>query len=102
MSKNQKVACIGPLAFDRDKSEEDVYHSYGSGNERIIEVQQTLSSGSLIPKKAFIEIGGMEEDLFIDLVDYEWCWRAQKQGFSTFVTKEVKMAHRLGEDVITF
>ena len=51
VSENKKIACIGPLAFDRDKSEEDVYHSYGSGDERIIEVQQTLSSGSLIPKK---------------------------------------------------
>jgi len=40
----------------------------------------------------------MEEDLFIDLVDYEWCWRAEKLGFSTYVTNEVKMAHRLGED----
>ncbi|MDR7078835.1 rhamnosyltransferase [Neobacillus niacini] len=96
-SQNQNIACIGPLAFDRDKTEEDVYHSY-DGDERIIKVQQTLSSGSLIPKNAFIQIGGMEEDLFIDLVDYEWCWRAEKIGYSTYVTKEVKMAHRLGED----
>lgn len=98
VSQNQNIACIGPLAFDRDKTEEDVYHSYGSGDERIIKVHQTLSSGSLIPKDSFIHIGGMEEDLFIDLVDYEWCWRAEKMGFSTYVTKEVKMAHRLGED----
>lgn len=59
LSQNQKIACIGPLAFDRDKTEEDVYHSFGSGDERIIKVQQTLSSGSLIPKHAFIQIGGM-------------------------------------------
>ncbi|MEH7354721.1 glycosyltransferase family 2 protein [Neobacillus drentensis] len=98
VGQGKSIACIGPLAFDRDKTEDDVYHTYGSDDERIIEVQQTLSSGSLIPKNAFIQIGGMEEDLFIDLVDYEWCWRAEKMGYSTYVTKEVKMAHRLGED----
>lgn len=98
VSRNQNIACIGPLAFDRDKTEEDVYHSYGNGDEGIIKVQQILSSGSLIPKNAFIQIGGMEEDLFIDLVDYEWCWRAEKMGYSTYVTQGVKMAHRLGED----
>jgi rhamnosyltransferase len=98
LNQNKKIACIGPLAFDRDKSEDNVYHNYGSGAERIIKVQQTLSSGSLISKNAFINIGGMEEDLFIDLVDYEWCWRAEKGGYSTFVTNDVKMAHRLGED----
>jgi rhamnosyltransferase len=102
VSRNQNIACIGPLAFDRDKTQEDVYHNYGDGDERIIKVQQTLSSGSLIPKDAFIHIGGMEEDLFIDLVDYEWCWRAEQMGFSTYVTKEVKMAHRLGEDRYDF
>lgn len=97
LSHDEKIACIGPLAFDRDKSEEDVYHNYAS-DERIIKVGQTLSSGSLIPKSSLIVIGEMEDDLFIDLVDYEWCWRAEKMGYSTFVTKEVKMAHRLGED----
>lgn len=95
---NKKVACIGPVAFDRDKSEDQLYHSYGSGDKNIIEVQQTLSSGSLIPKESFINVGGMEEGLFIDIVDYEWCWRAKKKDYSTFVTNEVKMAHRLGED----
>jgi rhamnosyltransferase len=98
VKQDKKIACIGPLAFDRDKSEDDVYHNYGSNTDRIIKVQQTLSSGSLIPKNAFIEIGGMEEDLFIDIVDYEWCWRAEEMGYSTFVTNDVKMAHRLGED----
>ncbi|AGK55731.1 glycosyltransferase family 2 protein [Bacillus sp. 1NLA3E] len=98
VNQNKKIACIGPLAFDRDQSEDSLYNNFGSGDERIIEVQQTLSSGSLIPKSTFTEIGGMEDDLFIDIVDYEWCWRAKQIGYSTFITKDVKMAHRLGED----
>ena len=52
----RKIACIGPLAFDRDKTEEDVYHSYGNGDERIIEVRQTLSSGSLVPKRLLFKL----------------------------------------------
>lgn len=102
LSRDDKIACIGPLAFDRDKSEDAVYHKYDSGEEKIIKVKQTLSSGSLIPKASFIGIGGMEDDLFIDMVDYEWCWRAEELGYSTYVTNDVKMAHRLGEDRIRF
>lgn len=96
-NKNRKVACIGPLAFDRDKSEDNVYNQYGQEEERIVEVSETLSSGSLISKEAIAEIGKMEEDLFIDLVDYEWCWRAKERGYSTYISKDVKLAHRLGE-----
>ncbi|WP_312470525.1 glycosyltransferase family 2 protein [Neobacillus sp.] len=100
--KDIKVACIGPLAFNRDKSEENVYHNYGENNEMIIEVEQTLSSGSLISREALVTIGNMESDLFIDLVDYEWCWRAKEKGYSTFIAQDVKLAHRLGDDRINF
>jgi rhamnosyltransferase len=95
--QNKKVACVGPLAFDRDKTENSLYNNYGLEDDKVLEVSETLSSGSLISKKAIKEIGNMEEDLFIDLVDYEWCWRAKNKGYSTFIARDVKLAHRLGE-----
>lgn len=93
-----KVACVGPLAYNRDKTEEDVYHIPTSEEQDVIEVQETLSSGSLISKQTLTEVGYMEESLFIDLVDYEWCWRAKLKGYSTYIANKVKVAHRLGDD----
>jgi rhamnosyltransferase len=96
--KNKKVACIGPLAYNRDKSEDSVYHTYEGSESHLIEVSETLSSGMLITEDAIKEIGVMEDELFIDLVDYEWCWRAKEKGFSTYIAQDVKLAHRLGDD----
>jgi rhamnosyltransferase len=100
--QNKKVACIGPLAFNRDKSEDTIYHNYREEDELVIEVQQTLSSGSLISRDTLQAVGKMESELFIDLVDYEWCWRAKEKGFSTYIARDVKLAHRLGDDRISF
>src|SRR3990167_7638926 len=45
------------------------------------EVSETLSSGSLIPKVAYEAVGGMDDGLFIDAVDFEYCWRLRSKGF---------------------
>jgi rhamnosyltransferase len=54
------------------------------------------SSGALIPSSAFREVGLMEEGLFIDLVDFDWGWRAQHLGFLLLLDDKVTFVHSLG------
>ena len=61
------------------------------------DVDSTLSSGSLIPKKAWEAVGGMRDDLFIDAVDHEYCWRLRYAGFKVIRNKNALLAHRLGD-----
>jgi rhamnosyltransferase len=60
-----------------------------------------LSSGSLIPKKAYQKVGGMEDGLFIDSVDFEYCWRLQGSGFLTVIDNDCMLSHRLGQGTKT-
>ena len=39
----------------------------------------------------------MEEDLFIDWVDLEWCWRAIHMGYFIVGNADVVIEHRLGD-----
>jgi rhamnosyltransferase len=66
-------------------------------NENYFDVDCTLSSGSLIPKKAWMTIGGMRDDLFIDAVDHEYCWRLKDAGFDIIRNNKALLAHRLGD-----
>ncbi|WP_421227872.1 glycosyltransferase family 2 protein [Aeromonas enteropelogenes] len=61
------------------------------------DVDSTLSSGSLIPKHAWEVVGGMRNDLFIDAVDHEYCWRLRHAGFKVIRNKNALLAHRLGD-----
>ena len=56
----------------------------------------------MILHDVFLRIGGFEEDLFIDNVDFEWCWRAKTYGYPTYLADEISMGHRVGEGDINF
>jgi rhamnosyltransferase len=63
----------------------------------VIEIDTAIASGSLIPLNALDAVGDMREELFIDLVDIEWCLRAIHRGFRIFAVCDAVLGHTLGE-----
>ncbi|WP_201838733.1 glycosyltransferase family 2 protein [Microvirga zambiensis] len=59
-----------------------------------------IASGSLIPLTVLDQVGGFKEELFIDLVDVEWCFRARKAGYKSFLSPTATVDHRLGNDTV--
>jgi rhamnosyltransferase len=96
------IGAIAPIGIDHYSHKKLSYsiakirETFIAGHE-LLEVTHTMNSMSLIPVRLFKEVGGMEEDLFIDAVDCEWCWRAHyltKVRF--FYDTNILMDHRLG------
>lgn len=56
--------------------------------------KEVISSGSMIPVKSLKNIGLMREELFIDFVDYEWCWRANRKKYLIICDNEVHLVHQ--------
>lgn len=56
-----------------------------------------ITSGSVSPLELFRTLNGFSEDLFIDLVDFDFCCRARKAGRTLVVLDEVGMEHRVGD-----
>jgi rhamnosyltransferase len=67
-----------------------------------VECDFVISSGSLVPIEVLEHVGGMEEALFIDQVDTEWCLRARSMGYRVFGVCAAVLEHRLGEGVRWF
>lgn len=62
-----------------------------------------IASGMLVPAQALATVGLMREDLFIDWVDTEWCWRARKlHGLQIIGVGDVVIRHALGDAVVPF
>lgn len=65
----------------------------------VTEVTYMMNSGSLIPTALFKQVGLMCEELFIDDVDCEWCWRAsKKKGLHFFQDNDIIIEHHLGNN----
>ncbi len=91
---NIPVAGVGPVA--RSKSQDFIYHDYEK-DSGIKFVSQTLSSGFLYGKNSYMLVGSKDESLFIDFVDWDWCWRARKLGMYIAVDTSIVMEHMLGD-----
>ena len=60
-------------------------------------ITQAIASGLLIPVSALKTIGLMTEELFIDWVDLEWCWRANSYGYYILGCADIAIQHKLGD-----
>lgn len=60
-------------------------------------VSESVSSGSLIPRSVYQEVGGMDDKLFIDGVDLEYCWRIRAHGYLVIKNTSAFLNHRLGD-----
>ncbi|MCH5717222.1 glycosyltransferase family protein [Niabella hibiscisoli] len=57
---------------------------------------QLITSGSVVNLLLFAEIGGFDEQLFIDEVDSEYCFRLNQKGYRTIKLKNIFLNHSLG------
>lgn len=56
-----------------------------------------ITSGSLIRSAVLEKVGPMDESLFVDHVDTEWCLRARAAGFRQYGVCRARLLHSLGE-----
>jgi rhamnosyltransferase len=58
-----------------------------------------MTSGSFLPVRIFDACGYFQEELFIDLVDYEFCFRLRKTGYITLHCPEALLFHASGSPI---
>lgn len=67
----------------------------------IEELRSTITSGSIHPLKIFGTTGLFRKDLFIDAVDYEFCFRIKKYGYKTVAFTNIILNQQFGYSVKT-
>lgn len=94
----QQNICIGPRHIDDGAvAEQD------GGNVRVGKCAVPISEVSCLPTSGMlIGLHGLDQesmfssDLFLDFVDFEWCWRIRRAGWRIFKINSAVMLHRLG------
>nr|WP_186329903.1 glycosyltransferase family 2 protein [Variovorax boronicumulans] len=104
-----QIAALAPAYFDTTKDalqpfcRHTPFSDYFLPQPGINEVAHSIASGMVIPAQALRTVGLMQEDLFIDAVDLEWCWRAKNRfGLQTLCTGDVTIRHRMGDSYVRF
>jgi len=102
------VAAVGPQFID-DRSGAPapfvrfgfpINHKLRGGPGQTVSCDFLITSGSLIPLRALDLIGAMDEQLFIDNIDMEWCFRAKATGHVLLGVCDAQMRHSIGEALL--
>lgn len=105
----RKAAAIGPRIIDARNGKPYPFIRLGVISNKItvpddysepIQTDILISSGTLISVKTLTIVGDMDESLFIDNVDIEWCFRAASMGFALYGLPGATMQHCLGDSFV--
>jgi rhamnosyltransferase len=94
----RRIGGVAPTLVDHKMANANV----GLSNPDRASNGTLATSGTLIPRSAWLEVGPMWEDLFIDGIDHEWCFRARSLGFETVTSTAILMVHDMGDGAIDF
>jgi rhamnosyltransferase len=102
--KYHNLAGLVPVIFNSNKNRKDpvmITKFLYTNNFSVpyIKTAHAISSGTFVRSDILKTIGGMDEKLFIDYVDFEWCWRANKFGYTIFTIPDIIINHHLGDSV---
>jgi rhamnosyltransferase len=101
----RRLAAIGPAMQDRDSGHILLtFAPYNWRRQRLqpqpgqcMEVDHLITSGCLISRQAWQDIGPTNHGLFIDWIDIEWSGRARRAGYQLLMDSDSVMPHRIGQ-----
>jgi len=112
LEKSHQIAMIGPSLYDPRSESFHAFHLIKGWRylhiapeqmpQDTIECFYVNSSGSFCALNIFKQVGGYNDDFFIDHVETEWNLRARDMGYCFYGTKKTKLIHYMGDDIITF
>lgn len=105
LSYKKKVFAIFPNLYDRNKKKLSGLVIRKGIYKKIVNIQkninsyvitESMSSGMIIKLNLIKKIGYLNENMFLDWVDFEFCWRAIKKNFLLIGFPNVIASHYLG------
>ncbi len=86
------IGIIGPVIHDRKVG------IIGHNPQGLYGVVNTcITSGACTKVNVWETVGKYDEKMFIDSVDFEFCYRVRKKGYLVIQTRNVILEHSLGE-----
>lgn len=92
---NEQIAIICPVFWDINAYSKEAFEKNIPKGETLF-VKQCISSGSLVRISCLKELGGFDEAMFIDYVDYDYCRTVIDNGLSILQINSCIMQHQIG------
>ena len=94
--KNINIGCLSPVFFNTSNNTVEMPKMKTAINEHSFKVASAITSSMLCKYKNIKDIGFWNERVFLDMADWDFCWRLSEQGMCCVMTDVVTLRHSLG------
>lgn len=104
IAQTQRLAILGPSVENVETGKEYrsvIHKDHVMTGIDFIPRREIISSGSCTTMECVEDIGLNDSSLFIDYVDFEWCWRANSKGYVCGITPRLNISHQVGRKTIS-
>lgn len=92
-----RVGCIGPVFFNESMQKTEIPKLKKKINDNIIEVRSNITSSMLCRYDHLKTIDFWNEEIFLDMADWDICWRFKRYNMKCFMSHSSIINHTVGE-----
>lgn len=93
------TAILAARHIDNNWNDQQKESYFGSLDNKVISVDMVIASGNLVKIEAWKNVGGFDEKLFIDQVDFDFDVKLLMMKYKIYQVDEVIMEHEIGETI---
>lgn len=97
LSSGFKVGCLGPIYFNNSSNSIQIPKMKTSLNNNSYSVKSIITSSMLTTYRNIKDINFWNEEIFLDMADWDLCWRFIDKGYLCCITDKIVLNHTLGE-----
>ena len=90
------LGCLGPVFYNTSNGQIERPHQKKKVTDDSYSVCNTITSSLMTRYKNLKKIGFWNENIFLDLADWDLCWRMQRAGLLCCMTEKVILHHSVG------
>lgn len=91
------VGCLGPVFYNKSRGSVEMPRLARRLSTGEMVVSSIITSSMLCRYGDLKSIGFWNEEIFLDMADWELCWRLRQKGYVCCMTKRTSFLHTVGE-----
>jgi len=99
---NINVGCIGPVYYEENANKLMIPKIKRKLLPNIYKVDAIITSSMLTTYSMLSKINFWNEEIFLDLADWDLCWRFKSKNLKCCLTQNVVLKHKLGVSIKRF
>mgnify|MGYP005752674663 CR=1 FL=1 len=95
-AKVENLGCLGPIFYNTSNGQVERPRQRKTITADTYIVSNTITSSLMTRYKNLKKIGFWNENIFLDMADWDLCWRMEKAGLLCCMTEKVTLHHSVG------